>query len=69
MQRASENRKQENMDFQSTVADQRATQSVLHTALERLAKFYDEAALVQSKKGGQTPPVAQAIKFTDLEIS
>jgi len=61
MQRASENRKKENMDFQSTVADQRATQSVLHTALERLAKFYDEEALVQSKaKVGQTPPVVQA---------
>jgi hypothetical protein len=60
MQRASENRKQENMDFQSTVADQRATMSVLHTALERLAKFYDEEALVQAKaKGGQTPPVPQ----------
>jgi len=61
LQRASENRKKENMDFQSTVADQRATVSVLHTALERLAKFYDEEALVQSKAtGGQTPPVAQA---------
>merc|ERR1719258_8411 len=60
LQRASENRKKENMDFQSTVADQRATQSVLHTALERLAKYYDEEALVQSKKrGGQTPPVPQ----------
>jgi len=61
MQRASENRKKENMDFQSTVADQRATQSVLHTALERLAKFYDDEALLQAKaaKGGQTPPVPQ----------
>lgn len=60
LQRASENRKRENMDFQSTVADQRATQSVLHTALERLAKFYDEEALVQAKASGrQTPPVPQ----------
>jgi hypothetical protein len=60
LQRASENRKSENMDFQSTVADQRATQSVLHTALERLAKFYDEEALVQKKaQAGQTPPVPQ----------
>jgi len=60
LQRASENRKQENMDFQSTVADQRATMSVLHTALERLAKYYDEEALVQAKAtGGQTPPVPQ----------
>jgi peptidoglycan hydrolase CwlO-like protein len=60
LQRASENRKKENMDFQSTVADQRATQAVLKTALERLAKFYDEEALVQQKKTGQTPPVPQA---------
>jgi len=60
LQRASENRKQENMDFQSTVADQRATMSVLHTAIERLAKYYDEEALVQSKAtAGQTPPVPQ----------
>merc|ERR1719321_815607 len=48
------------MDFQSTVADQRATQAVLKTALERLAKFYDEESLVQQKKTGQTPPVPQA---------
>jgi len=60
LQRASENRKAENMDFQSTVADQRATQSVLHTALERLAKFYDEALLQSKAKVGQTPPVPQA---------
>jgi len=59
-QRASENRKQANMDYQSTVADQRATVSVLHTALERLAKFYDEQALVQKSKSRQTPPVPQA---------
>jgi len=58
MQRASENRKAENMDFQSTVADQRATQSVLHTALERLAKFYDEEALVQSR-----PQVARLLQW------
>merc|ERR1719277_294534 len=64
LQRASENRKKENMDFQSTVADQRATQSVLKTALERLAKYYDEEALVQARgakahRVGQTPPVPQ----------
>jgi hypothetical protein len=61
LQRASENRKKENMDFQSTVADQRATQSVLKTALERLAKYYDEESLVQAKKAKEdpTPPVPQ----------
>lgn len=61
LQRASENRKQANLDFQSTVADQMATQEVIHTALERLAKYYDEEALLQAKKAGaaQTPPVPQ----------
>lgn len=61
LQRASEDRKRANIDFQSTVADQRATQSVLKTALERLAKYYDEESLVQAKgaKVGQTPPVPQ----------
>jgi chromosome segregation ATPase len=58
LQRASENRKQENKDFQKVVADQMVTAEILAKALDKLAKFYDEAALVQQKK--QTPPVAQA---------
>jgi len=58
MQRASENRKQENLDFQKVVADQMVTAEILAKALDKLATFYDEAAFVQSKK--QTPPVAQA---------
>jgi len=61
LQRASENRKQENMDFQKTVADQTATAEILNKALDKLAKFYDEAAFAQVHAGGkQTPPVAQA---------
>merc|ERR1719162_2913318 len=58
MQRASENRKKENLDFQKVVADQTVTAEILAKALDNLATFYDEAALVQTKK--QTPPVAQA---------
>jgi septal ring factor EnvC (AmiA/AmiB activator) len=58
LQRASENRKAENLDFQKVVADQMVTAEILAKALDKLAKFYDEAALVQQKK--QTPPVAQA---------
>jgi hypothetical protein len=58
LQRASENRKTENLDFQKVVADQMVTAEILAKALDKLAKFYDEAALVQQKK--QTPPVAQA---------
>lgn len=62
LQRASENRKQANMDFQKTIAEQQATQEVLKAALEKLAKFYDaEFAQVHSKASAhkQTPPVAQ----------
>jgi len=58
LQRASENRKQENRDFQTTVADQTATAEVLNKALDKLATFYDAAALLQ-KLQKQTPPVAQ----------
>merc|ERR1719217_1622350 len=61
LQRASENRKQENLDFQKTVADQMVTAEILAKALDKLATFYDEAAFTQTKKvmlGKQTPPVA-----------
>merc|ERR1719156_426897 len=54
--RASEDRELENKDFQLTIADQRATQKVLTTALDILKGFYDKAALVQ--KGKQEPYVA-----------
>jgi len=57
LQRASESRKQENLDFQKVVADQTATAEILAKALDKLATFYDEAAFVQAKK--QTPPVPQ----------
>jgi len=67
LQRASENRKQENLDFQKTVADQMVTAEILAKALDKLATFYDEAAFTQThakkvvlagaKK--QTPPVPQ----------
>merc|ERR1719482_977754 len=49
MQRSSENRQVENKQFQTTVADQRATQVILLKALDRLNKFYDDAALLQAK--------------------
>jgi len=57
LQRASENRKLENLDFQKVVADQTVTREVLEKALDKLATFYDEAAFAQTKK--QTPPVPQ----------
>jgi hypothetical protein len=61
LQRAGENRKQENIDFQKVVADQTVTAEILAKALDNLAKFYDEAAFAQMHKRGQkqTPPVPQ----------
>merc|ERR1719345_719533 len=63
LQRASENRAKENLDFQRTVADQVATQEILAKALDKLATFYD---LMQVQKGHsvhgnskQAPPVPQ----------
>merc|ERR1719230_2250771 len=49
------------MDFQMTVADQRATQKLLTAALNILKGFYEKAALVQKKSeqklvAGQAPP-------------
>merc|ERR1719214_544557 len=48
LQRASENRKKENLDFQKVVADQTVTAEILAKALDKLATFYDEA-LVQTQ--------------------
>merc|ERR1719284_454317 len=59
LQRASEDRKQENLDFQKTVADQTATAEILNKALDKLATFYDEAACAQTHAKKQTPPVPQ----------
>merc|ERR1719327_1992985 len=60
LQRASEDRKAENLDFQKVVADQTATAEILNKALDKLATFYDEAAFTQVQaKSKQTPPVPQ----------
>merc|ERR1719247_3468034 len=65
LQRASEDRKAENLEFQRVVADQMVTAEILGKALDKLATYYDEAALAQVKKHSsvllqrQTPPVAQ----------
>merc|ERR1719324_1117580 len=42
MQRSAELRVKSNKEFQSAVADQRATQAILKKALDRLGKFYAE---------------------------
>merc|ERR1719446_432406 len=61
LQRASEDRKSENLDFQKVVADQTVTAEILNKALDKLATFYDEAAFAQmhKKKETPTPPVPQ----------
>merc|ERR1719443_2531048 len=58
MQRSSENRQAENREFQTTVADQRATQVILLKALDRLNVFYDQQSLLQTK--GKKPSLLQA---------
>merc|ERR1719473_1923103 len=57
IKKASEAREEENAEFQTTVADQRATQAILAKALKKLESFYAKkaaaaAALVQAT---QTP--------------
>merc|ERR1719207_335033 len=54
IKKASEQREEENAEFQTVVADQRATQTILKKAVKKLESFYKKAAaaaLVQ-----QTPP-------------
>jgi hypothetical protein len=58
LQRASEDRQRENLDFQKTIADQTMTIEILMKAMERLAQFYD-AQLLQVHAKKQTPPVEQ----------
>merc|ERR1719408_1236893 len=54
LQRASEDRQRENLDFQKTIADQTMTIEILLKAMERLAQFYDAQLIqVQAKKSAQ----------------
>merc|ERR1719253_776741 len=52
IKKASQDREAQNAEFQTTIADQRATQEILKKALARLQAFYKKAAFVQ-----QEPPV------------
>merc|ERR1719421_1176388 len=59
LKRAGEDKEAENALFQTTVADQRATQKLLAGALNILKGFYDKAALVQKstkQPAGPPPP-------------
>merc|ERR550537_788675 len=66
LQRSSELRVKANKEFQSAVADQRATQAILKKALDCLSKFYDEQfvqlkakhthTLTKQEPGAAAPP-------------
>jgi len=61
MKRAGEDREKQNAEFQTVVADQRATQKLLQAALGILKGFYEKAALLQERAAtksasAQAPP-------------
>jgi septal ring factor EnvC (AmiA/AmiB activator) len=58
LKRASEDREKENKEFQQTVAEQRATQTLLTKALDVLKGFYggEKAALLQKQEPAGPPP-------------
>merc|ERR1719199_2313413 len=64
LKRAGEDREKENKIFQTTVADQRATQTLLQKALNVLKGFYDKKALLQKAQSGQPagPPPPPGFK-------
>merc|ERR1719387_2327664 len=53
LKKAGEDRKEENLLFQSSVSDSRATINILNKALARLQEFYNKKALAQT---GVAPP-------------
>merc|ERR1719390_520630 len=59
LKRAGEDREKENKEFQTTVADQRATQKLLEAALNVLKGVYDKKAMALAQAAeafGQEPP-------------
>merc|ERR1712066_176592 len=60
LKRAGEDREMQNKEFQSTVADQRATQKLLKAALTVMQDFYGQqkaaASLAQQEPAGPPPP-------------
>merc|ERR1719329_1892665 len=53
MKRAGEDREKQNKEFQTTVADQRATQKLLAAALNILKGFYEKKAKAALLQTGQ----------------
>jgi len=66
IKQASENRQKENTEYQTTVADQRATQQILAKAMDKLKGFYSKkASLLQA--GRQTPDLVGAAPPGDFQ--
>jgi len=57
IKKASETREKENSEFQTTIADQRATQTILAKALGKLTAFYKKQAALLATAAKQEPPV------------
>merc|ERR1719499_85645 len=57
IKKASKNREAENAEFQTTIADQRATQTILKKALSRLEDFYKKGKGNKLVLAEQEPPV------------
>jgi len=55
MKQAAGNREQQNKEFQMTVADQRATQTILTKALDRLKAFYEKKGLFLQRHSHSQP--------------
>merc|ERR1719158_1635688 len=63
LMRASQNRVEENHEFQQVVADQRATQAVLNKAIDRMAQFYGLAQTSQEPGAAAPPPPAEMKEY------
>merc|ERR1711953_354971 len=62
MKRAGEDREKENKEFQTTVADQRATAKLLKAALTILEDFYGKKSLLQEPAGPPPPAGFESCK-------
>jgi len=62
IKKATEEREKQNAEYQTTVADQRATQKLLSAALGVLKGFYEKMALVQRSRQPAGPPPPPGFK-------
>merc|ERR1719420_927271 len=62
VKKASQQREEENAEYQTTVSDQRATQTILKKALARLNEFYKKKSLLQEQQDPMPPVQFQPMK-------